>query len=54
MELELSTYSVETLESDKKFLLGNFIEFYDKNLNWKKTLLELTLKYFKNSIYKKK
>ena len=47
MELELSTYSLATLESNKKFLLGNPIEFYDKNLNRaevEKTLLELTVK----------
>ena len=47
MELELSAYSLATLESNKKFLLGNPIEFYDKNLNRaevEKTLLELTVK----------
>lgn len=47
MELELSPYSHATLESNKKFLLGNPIEFYDKNLNRaevEKTLLELTVK----------
>ena len=41
MELELSAYSLATLECNKKFLLGNPIEFYDKNLN--KTFIKLNV-----------
>lgn len=47
LQLELSAYSVNTLKSNKKFLLGNPIEFYDKNqkrADLEKTLFELTVK----------
>lgn len=47
MELELSAYSLLTLKANEKFLLGNPIEFYDKDskrADIEKTLLELTIK----------
>ncbi len=47
MELELSAYSISTLKTNEKFLLGNPIEFYDKDskrAEIEKTLLELTVK----------
>ncbi len=47
MELELSAYSISTLKTNENFLLGNPIEFYDKDSNRaeiEKTLLELTVK----------
>ncbi len=31
MELELSAYSLATLKANEKFLLGNPIDFYDKD-----------------------
>ena len=46
MELELSPYSLATLKANKKFLLGNPIDFYDKDPNRAKSekmLLELTV-----------
>ncbi|MEV9615202.1 hypothetical protein [Aliarcobacter butzleri] len=47
MELELSAYSLATLKANKKFLLGNPIDFYDKDTKRteiEKRLLELTVK----------
>lgn len=47
MELELSPYSHTTLKANEKFLLGNPIEFYDKDSRRaedEKTLLELNVK----------
>jgi hypothetical protein len=47
LELELSPYSHTTLKSNEKFLLGNPIEFYDKDdkrAEIERTLLELTVK----------
>jgi len=46
LELELSPYSHKTLKLNKKFLLGNPIEFYDKDskrAEIEKALLELTV-----------
>ncbi|PIF04899.1 MAG: hypothetical protein CSA86_00175 [Arcobacter sp.] len=47
MKLELSACSSTTLKANQKFLLGNPIEFYDKNkkrAEIEKTLFELTVK----------
>lgn len=47
MELELSAYSLATLKANEKFLLGNPIDFYDKDTKRteiEKALLELTVK----------
>jgi hypothetical protein len=47
LELELSAYSLTTLKTNEKFLLGKPIEFYDKDTRREKiekTLLELTVK----------
>lgn len=47
MELELSAYSLATLKSNERFLLGNPIDFYDKDkkrAEIEKALLELTVK----------
>ena len=47
MELELSSYSLDTLKANKKFFLGNPIEFYDKDpkrAKQEKLLLQSTFK----------